>query len=307
MPDEVKGEALWCYVVLGRRRRRRPTSCGPSWCDSWPTRSGKSFRPSAVRFTDALPKTRSAKVLRRAIRAAAAGQRPRRPVVARGSGRPRRRARRSLRPAATPMERTSTLFGRRVMLRPLVAVGLRGVARGAAALRATGSLKWEPQRLPGQPDTDPGPRRVRRARAAPASASASSAPGTASGSSSTARSAARSTSRRSSGARSRAPTSATGSTRSGPARGYMPEALVVLARFAFEELHLHRIQVVDHPPQRGQPAGGREARPPRRGRRRCATWRSTASGRTTSATPSPPRSGSERRDELAAAWLSGSG
>jgi len=37
---------------------------------------GKSFRPSAVRFTDALPKTRNAKVLRRAIRAAALGRDP---------------------------------------------------------------------------------------------------------------------------------------------------------------------------------------------------------------------------------------
>jgi acetyl-CoA synthetase len=37
---------------------------------------GKSFKPSAVRFTTALPKTRSAKVLRRAIRAAAIGSDP---------------------------------------------------------------------------------------------------------------------------------------------------------------------------------------------------------------------------------------
>lgn len=37
---------------------------------------GKSFKPSAVRFTDALPKTRSAKVLRRAIRATAIGADP---------------------------------------------------------------------------------------------------------------------------------------------------------------------------------------------------------------------------------------
>ena len=37
---------------------------------------GKSFKPSAIRFTDALPKTRSAKVLRRAIRATAVGSDP---------------------------------------------------------------------------------------------------------------------------------------------------------------------------------------------------------------------------------------
>ena len=34
---------------------------------------GSSFRPTAVRFTTALPKTRSAKVLRRAIRAVVTG------------------------------------------------------------------------------------------------------------------------------------------------------------------------------------------------------------------------------------------
>ena len=37
---------------------------------------GKSFKPSSVRFTAALPKTRSAKVLRRAIRATALGNDP---------------------------------------------------------------------------------------------------------------------------------------------------------------------------------------------------------------------------------------
>ena len=57
------------------------------------------------------------------------------------------------------------------------------------------------------------------------------------------RSAARSTCRRCSGARSSRPTSATGSTRPRRATGYMPEALVLVARFAFEQVRLHRIQV----------------------------------------------------------------
>jgi acetyl-CoA synthetase len=35
---------------------------------------GPSFAPGAVRFTQALPKTRSAKILRRAIRAVASGR-----------------------------------------------------------------------------------------------------------------------------------------------------------------------------------------------------------------------------------------
>ena len=68
VPDEVKGEALWVFVV--------PTP-GVHADDALrdelralvADQLGSSFRPAAVRFTDALPKTRSAKVLRRAIRA----------------------------------------------------------------------------------------------------------------------------------------------------------------------------------------------------------------------------------------------
>lgn len=75
VPHEVKGEALWCYVVLadgfvpsdGLRM---------SLTEAVTDALGKSFRPSEVRFTASLPKTRSAKVLRRAIRAAAVGTDP---------------------------------------------------------------------------------------------------------------------------------------------------------------------------------------------------------------------------------------
>ncbi|WP_426573617.1 AMP-binding protein [Aquihabitans sp. McL0605] len=75
VPHEIKGEALWCYVVLA-----------PGATESEELRAelvttvtealGKSFKPSQIRFTDALPKTRSAKVLRRAIRATALGADP---------------------------------------------------------------------------------------------------------------------------------------------------------------------------------------------------------------------------------------
>jgi acetyl-CoA synthetase len=37
---------------------------------------GKAFRPSAVKFVSELPKTRNAKVLRRAVRAIALGKDP---------------------------------------------------------------------------------------------------------------------------------------------------------------------------------------------------------------------------------------
>ncbi|MCU1498434.1 MAG: acyl-CoA synthetase/AMP-acid ligase [Acidimicrobiales bacterium] len=75
IPHEVKGEALWCFVVTA-----------PGATESEELRAelvatvaealGKSFKPSAVRFVDALPKTRSAKVVRRAIRASVAGADP---------------------------------------------------------------------------------------------------------------------------------------------------------------------------------------------------------------------------------------
>jgi acetyl-CoA synthetase len=37
---------------------------------------GKSFKPSRILFVDELPKTRSAKIVRRALRAVVAGQDP---------------------------------------------------------------------------------------------------------------------------------------------------------------------------------------------------------------------------------------
>jgi acetyl-CoA synthetase len=75
IPDETKGESLWCFVVLA-----------PDADASDALRSelstlvadavGKSFKPSAVRFTTALPKTRNAKVLRRAVRSVVTGADP---------------------------------------------------------------------------------------------------------------------------------------------------------------------------------------------------------------------------------------
>jgi acetyl-CoA synthetase len=72
LPDEVKGEALWCYVVptpdadAGDALRAELVALVAD-------RLGKSFAPSGIRFTRAIPKTRSAKVMRRAIRAVATG------------------------------------------------------------------------------------------------------------------------------------------------------------------------------------------------------------------------------------------
>ena len=75
IPHDVKGEALWCYVVLGEGVV--PTDELRSELVSVVTDAlGKSFKPSQMLFTAALPKTRSAKVLRRAIRATALGSDP---------------------------------------------------------------------------------------------------------------------------------------------------------------------------------------------------------------------------------------
>jgi acetyl-CoA synthetase len=72
VPDDVKGEALWCFVVLAAGSPPTDELRG-ELADLVASRLGPAFRPSSVRFTDALPKTRNAKVLRRAIRAAVTG------------------------------------------------------------------------------------------------------------------------------------------------------------------------------------------------------------------------------------------
>ena len=75
MPDRVKGEVAWVYCVL------RPPA-GPSEelraevRDRVTTVLGKPFAPARVSFVDALPKTRTAKIVRRAVRAAALGEDP---------------------------------------------------------------------------------------------------------------------------------------------------------------------------------------------------------------------------------------
>jgi acetyl-CoA synthetase len=73
VPDELKGEAVWAFVVLGKGVA--PTEeLRAVLTKVVADRLGSSFKPSAMRFTTALPKTRSAKVLRRAIRAVALGK-----------------------------------------------------------------------------------------------------------------------------------------------------------------------------------------------------------------------------------------
>ena len=75
LPHDVKGEALWCYVVLAPGAdvsEDLRVDLVATVADAL----GKSFKPAGVRFVEALPKTRSAKVVRRAIRAMAVGADP---------------------------------------------------------------------------------------------------------------------------------------------------------------------------------------------------------------------------------------
>ena len=75
VPDEVKGEKVWCYVVL--TPATQPTDELRDELRALVEKAlGKAFRPDKIRFVSALPKTRSAKILRRAVRAAALGQDP---------------------------------------------------------------------------------------------------------------------------------------------------------------------------------------------------------------------------------------
>jgi acetyl-CoA synthetase len=75
MPDEVKGEQLWCFCVLAPGHERSDELAAELRAVVV-DHLGKAFAPAAVRFTTALPKTRSAKVLRRAIRATTLGVDP---------------------------------------------------------------------------------------------------------------------------------------------------------------------------------------------------------------------------------------
>jgi acetyl-CoA synthetase len=75
VPDEVKGEKVWCFAVL--KPGVEPTEDLRNELRAIVESAlGKAFRPDRIRFVSALPKTRSAKILRRAVRAAALGEDP---------------------------------------------------------------------------------------------------------------------------------------------------------------------------------------------------------------------------------------
>jgi acetyl-CoA synthetase len=75
VPDEIKGESVWCFCIL--RPGAEPSGELAAEVKKVITDElGKAFKPSEVRFVAELPKTRSAKIVRRAIRARILGEDP---------------------------------------------------------------------------------------------------------------------------------------------------------------------------------------------------------------------------------------
>jgi acetyl-CoA synthetase len=73
VPHEVKGEAIVCFVVL--RPGHPPTeSLRKELSERVASQMGKALKPDRVLFTGDLPKTRSAKIMRRVLRATYLGK-----------------------------------------------------------------------------------------------------------------------------------------------------------------------------------------------------------------------------------------
>jgi acetyl-CoA synthetase len=72
VPDPVKGETIWCFVVRSAGAEVPSEELTALVAEHL----GKSFAPSRIVFVNELPKTRSAKIVRRAMRAIAAGEDP---------------------------------------------------------------------------------------------------------------------------------------------------------------------------------------------------------------------------------------
>jgi acetyl-CoA synthetase len=71
-PDELKGQAVVAFVTL-RGGRTPSDEAKRKLCEHVVTEIGALARPEEIRFTDALPKTRSGKIMRRLLKEIAAG------------------------------------------------------------------------------------------------------------------------------------------------------------------------------------------------------------------------------------------
>jgi acetyl-CoA synthetase len=72
VPHDVKGEVVWLFCVLRQGAEANADDVARAVTDEL----GRAFKPERVVFVPALPKTRSAKIVRRAVRAKALGQDP---------------------------------------------------------------------------------------------------------------------------------------------------------------------------------------------------------------------------------------
>ena len=72
VPHEVKGETAWIFCCLLPDAEATPDDVA----EHVAAELGKAFKPDRVFFVEALPKTRSAKIVRRAVRATALGKDP---------------------------------------------------------------------------------------------------------------------------------------------------------------------------------------------------------------------------------------
>jgi len=75
VPDELKGEALVCFVVL-RPGQRPDADLAERLRDVVAAALGKPLRPRAIHFVGDLPRTRNAKILRRVVRSVYLGREP---------------------------------------------------------------------------------------------------------------------------------------------------------------------------------------------------------------------------------------
>ena len=74
VPDEIKGEVAWIFCVAPATTDAAALAAEVS--DLVSGALGKAFKPARVLLVESLPKTRSAKIVRRAVRAAALGKDP---------------------------------------------------------------------------------------------------------------------------------------------------------------------------------------------------------------------------------------
>jgi acetyl-CoA synthetase len=76
VPDPIKGTSVWCFCILRAGAPLGRDELANEIKALIANELGKAFAPAEIKFVEELPKTRSAKILRRAIRAIVVGEDP---------------------------------------------------------------------------------------------------------------------------------------------------------------------------------------------------------------------------------------